>query len=94
MNTGEAAKLGISDGDEIEVTSPVASTRGIARLRQGVRPDVLIMIAQFGQWKMPYAKDLKRAGLNKLVPMNQDYLDGSGSSIDGTKVFITRVGAA
>jgi phenylacetyl-CoA:acceptor oxidoreductase len=94
MNAGKAAELGISDGDEIEVTSPVASTRGIARLRQGVRPDVIIMIAQFGQWKTPYAKDLKRTGLNKLVPMNQDYLDGSGSSIDGTKVYITRVGAA
>ena len=94
MNAGKAEDLGISDGDEIEVTSPVASTRGIARLRQGVRPDVIIMIAQFGQWKTPYAKDLKRAGLNKLVPMNQDYLDGSGSSVDGTKVYITRVGAA
>jgi len=94
MNTGKATKLGINDGDLIEVTSPVASTRGIARLRQGVRPDVLIMIAQFGQWKTPYAKDLKRTGLNKLVPMNQDYIDGGGSSIDGTKVYITRVGAA
>jgi hypothetical protein len=43
---------------------------------------------------MPYAKDLKRTGLNKLVPMNQDYIDGGGSSIDGTKVYITRVEAA
>lgn len=94
MNAGKAIELGINDGDLIEVTSPVASTRGIARLRQGVRPDVLIMIAQFGQWKMPYAKDLNRPGLNKLVPMNQDYLDGSGSSIDGTKVYVSRVGAA
>jgi phenylacetyl-CoA:acceptor oxidoreductase len=94
MNAGKAAELGINDGDEIEVTSPIASTRGIARLRQGVRPDVVIMIAQFGQWKMPYAKDLKRTGLNKLVPMNQDYIDGGGSSIDGTKVYITRVETA
>lgn len=94
MNAGKAAEMGISDGDEIEVTSPVASTRGIARLRQGVRPDVVIMLAQFGQWKTPYARDLKRTGLNKLVPMNQDYLDGGGASIDGTRVYITRVGRA
>jgi hypothetical protein len=37
---------------------------------------------------------MKRPSLNKLVPMNQDYLDGGGASIDGTKVYITRVGAA
>ncbi len=92
MNTGKAKEMGINDGDIIEITSPVASTRGIARLRQGVRPDVAVMIAQFGQWKTPYAKELKRPGLNKLVPMNQDYLDGGGASIDGTKVYITRVG--
>ncbi|MBL1141141.1 MAG: molybdopterin-dependent oxidoreductase [Proteobacteria bacterium] len=94
MNAGKAEELGINDGDEIEVTSPIASTRGIARLRQGVRPDTIVMIAQFGQWKTPFAKDLKRTGVNKLVPMNQDYIDGGGSSIDGTKVYITRVGAA
>lgn len=94
INTGKATELGISDGDLIEVTSPVASTRGIARLRQGVRPDVVVMIAQFGQWKTPYAKDLKRPGLNRLVPMNMDLLDGGGSSVDGTKVYVKAVGAA
>ena len=94
MNAGKAAEMGIEDGDMIEITSPVNSTRGVARLRQGVRPDVVIMIAQFGQWKMPFAKDLGRTGLNALVPMNVDSLDSGGSSIDGTKVYITRVGAA
>ncbi len=94
MNAGKAAEMGIEDGDMIEITSPVNSTRGVARLRQGVRPDVVIMIAQFGQWKMPFAKDLGRTGLNALVPMNVDLLDSGGSSIDGTKVYITRVEAA
>jgi phenylacetyl-CoA:acceptor oxidoreductase len=93
MNTTKANEMGIYNGDTIEVTSPIASTRGVACLREGVRPDVCIMIAQFGQWKTPYAKDLKRPGLNKLVPMDQDYIDGGGSSIDGTKVYITPVGA-
>jgi phenylacetyl-CoA:acceptor oxidoreductase len=94
INTGKATELGIADGDMIEVTSPVNSTRGIARLRQGVRPDTIVMIAQFGQWKMPFAKDLGRPGLNDLVPMNMDLLDEGGSSIDATKVKIKHVGAA
>ena len=92
MNAEKAAEMGIIDGDLIEITSPVNSTRGYARLRQGVRPDVVVMIAQFGQWKMPYAKDLGRTGLNALVPMHMDLLDGGGSTIDGTKVYITRIG--
>jgi len=94
MNAGKAAELGISNGDIIEITSPIASTRGMACLRQGVRPDVVILLAQFGHWKTPYAKDLKRTSLNRLVAMDQDYIDGGGSSIDGTKVYIKRVGAA
>lgn len=93
INTNKAAELGISDGDMIEVTSPIASTRGIARTRQGVRPDVIVMVAQFGHWKTPYAKELKRPGLNKLVPMNLDSIDGGGASIDGTKVYVKCVGA-
>jgi phenylacetyl-CoA:acceptor oxidoreductase len=94
MNAGKAKELGIENGEIIEITSPIASTRGIACIREGVRPDVVIMLAQFGHWKTPYAKEMKRPSLNKLVPMNQDYIDGGGASIDGTKVYITRVGAA
>lgn len=94
INTGKAHELGIENGDIIEITSPIASTRGMACLRQGVRPDVVIMLAQFGHWKTPYAKDLKLPSLNRLVPMDQDYIDGGGASIDGTKVYITPVGAA
>ena len=63
---------------------------GQARLREGIRPDVIVMIGQFGHWKTPYAKDLKLPGLNDLVPMDQDFLDGSGSSIDATRVKIRK----
>jgi phenylacetyl-CoA:acceptor oxidoreductase len=90
INTRTAGELGIGDGDQIEVTSPVGRTHGRARLRAGVRPDVIVMVAQFGHWKTPYAKDLKVPGLNDLVPMHPDFLDGSGSSIDATKVSVRR----
>ncbi len=91
MNTGKARELGIADGDWIEVRSPVGVAHGRARLRQGIRPDVLIMIGQFGHWKMPYAKDMKIPSLNDLVPMEMDFLDGSGSMIDATKVNVKRM---
>ena len=92
INANRAHDLGIADGDRIEVVSPVGTTSGKAILRQGVRPDVIVMTGQFGHWKTPYAKDLKTPSLNSLVPMHMDFLDGTGSSVDATKVKIRRLG--
>jgi phenylacetyl-CoA:acceptor oxidoreductase len=59
MNTQTAArKLGIEEGDLVEVSSYVGTTRGPAVLRQGIRPDTLLMMGQFDHWATPYAKDL------------------------------------
>lgn len=94
INANRARELDIFDGDEIEVSSPIGSTVGKAILREGVRPDVVVMVGQFGHWKTPYAKDLKTPSLNSLVPMAMDLMDGTGSSVDAIKVRIRRLGAA
>ena len=90
INANKATELGIDEGDWMEVRSPVGSAHGQARLRQGIREDVIVMVGQFGHWKMPYAKDIKVPSLNKLVPMHPDFLDGHGSSIDATKVAVRK----
>ena len=43
MNTRAAEKLGIADGDAIEIATPARSVRGRAVLRQGIRPDTLLL---------------------------------------------------
>ncbi len=91
INANKAAELGIGEGDWMEVSSPVGKAHGQARLRQGIREDVIVMIGQFGHWKMPFAKDLKVPSLNALVPMHPDFLDGHGSSIDATKAAVKKV---
>jgi phenylacetyl-CoA:acceptor oxidoreductase len=88
INAAKAAQLGISDGDTVEVYSPTGSVSGKAILRQGIRPDVILIIGQFGHWKTPYAKDFNLPSANSLVPMHIDFLDGSGGAIDGTKVNV------
>lgn len=93
LNRGRARELGIAEGDLVEVTSPIGSVTGRAILREGVRPDVVVMMGQFGHWKTPYARDFKVPSLNGLVPMHVDLLDGGGSTIDATKVRIRRVAA-
>jgi phenylacetyl-CoA:acceptor oxidoreductase len=91
MNRQRAVELGIGDGDLIEVNSPIGSVKGRAILREGVRPDVIVMMAQFGHWKTPYAKDYGVPSLNPLVPMLPDLLDGGGSTVDATKVQVRKV---
>ena len=44
INRGAADALGIADGDWVEVRSPLRATRGRAVLREGIRPDTLLMI--------------------------------------------------
>ena len=91
INAGRAEMLGIADGDQIEVRSPIGTIFGKAILREGVRPDVVVVAGQFGQWKTPYAKDFAMPSLSGIVPMHLDFLDGNGGSIDSTKVSVRRI---
>lgn len=93
MNTGRAKEMGIKEGDMIEVTSPLASTRGHAVLRQGIRPDTILMIGQFDHWVTPIAKDFNLPSMNKLMPMLLDLTDATGSSSDLVKVSIKNLEA-
>jgi phenylacetyl-CoA:acceptor oxidoreductase len=93
LNAGAARALGIRDGERIEVRSPVGTVSGRAILREGVRPDVVVMVGQFGHWKTPYARDLNMPSVNSLVPMHVDFLDGGGSTVDATKVNVRRLAA-
>ena len=94
MNEGAAAQLGIADGDLVEVRSPLNGTQGRVMLRQGIRPDTLLMIGQFDHWVTPYAKDFHAPSMNALVPMLLELTDATGSSADLVKVKITRLGGA
>ncbi len=92
INSATAARLGINEGDAVEVASPIGTTRGRAILRSGIRPDTLLMIGQFDHWKTPFAKDLNTPSMNSLVPMLLDLTDATGSGADLVRVRITRTG--
>jgi phenylacetyl-CoA:acceptor oxidoreductase len=94
MNESAAEKLGIADGDLVEVRSPLNSTKGKVMLREGIRPDTLLMIGQFDHWVTPYAKDFHAPSMNALVPMLLDLTDATGSSADLVKVKVTRLAGA
>jgi phenylacetyl-CoA:acceptor oxidoreductase len=94
MNAGAAAKLGIHDGDLLEVRSPLNSTKGRVMLCEGIRPDTLLMIGQFDHWATPFAKDFQAPSMNALMPLLLDLTDATGSSADLVKVQIEKLEAA
>jgi phenylacetyl-CoA:acceptor oxidoreductase len=94
INAGAAARLGIADGDTISIATPQRSVRARAVLRQGIRPDTLLLIGQFDHWAMPHAKDFGMPSMNSLATMSLDLTDATGSSADIVRVSVTRAAGA
>jgi phenylacetyl-CoA:acceptor oxidoreductase len=93
VNTQAAARLGIADGDMVEIATPQHTVRGRAVLRQGIRPDTLLLIGQFDHWATPFTKDFGVPSMNALTPMSLDLTDATGSSADIVRVSLSRAAA-
>ncbi|MCL4744634.1 MAG: molybdopterin-dependent oxidoreductase [Burkholderiaceae bacterium] len=94
VNTARAQALGIHDGDEVEIATPQRMTSGRAVLRQGIRPDTLLLLGQFDHWVTPLAKDFGMPSLNTLMPMSLALTDATGSGADIVRVSLRPLGAA
>ena len=94
INRSRARELGIADGDRVEIESVTGATRGRAVLREGIRPDTVLMIGQFDHWATPFAKDLELPSLNSLTALSLSLTDATGSSADLARVRIRRVADA
>ncbi|MBI1846409.1 MAG: molybdopterin-dependent oxidoreductase [Candidatus Rokubacteria bacterium] len=90
LNRGAAGRLGIAEGDLVEIESPTGVTSGRAILREGVRPDVAVILQQFGHWATPFAKDLGMPNLNQVASMDLALTDATGSGSDVVPVAIRR----
>jgi phenylacetyl-CoA:acceptor oxidoreductase len=90
VNAGKARQLGIRENDWLEIATPKNSVRAKAVLRQGIRPDTLLLLGQFGHWATPVAKDFGMPSMNKLVPMSLELTDATGSGADVVKVSLRK----
>ncbi len=88
INRSTARKMGIAEGDEVVIESATGLTRGQAVLREGIRPDTVLMIGQFDHWATPYAKDLHRPSLNSVTTLALSLTDATGSSADIMRVRV------
>ena len=93
LNAGTAARLGVENDDWVEIATPKASVRARAVLRQGIRPDTLLLLGQFDHWATPFAKDFGMPSMNKLVPMSLALTDATGSGADVVRVRLSKAEA-
>jgi phenylacetyl-CoA:acceptor oxidoreductase len=90
INARTAAGLGVAEGDTVEIATPKHSVKAKAVLRQGIRPDTLLLMAQFDHWATPFAKDFGVPSMNSLVPMSMELTDATGSGADIVRVNLKR----
>jgi phenylacetyl-CoA:acceptor oxidoreductase len=90
VNRTMAKGLGIADGDPVVIESVSGETRGNAVLREGIRPDTVLMIGQFDHWATPYAKDFHRPSLNSVTDIALSLTDATGSGADVVRVKIRK----
>jgi phenylacetyl-CoA:acceptor oxidoreductase len=90
LNAGKARELGIGEGDWVRIATPKAEVRARAVLRQGIRPDTLLLLGQFGHWATPFAKDFEMPSLNKLAAMSLELTDATGSGADIVRVSLRK----
>ncbi|HXD43362.1 MAG TPA: molybdopterin-dependent oxidoreductase [Ramlibacter sp.] len=93
INTATAERMGVADGDTIEVSTPKTKVQGRAVLRQGIRPDTILMIGQFNHWATPLAKDFGVPSLNVLATMSLGLTDATGSGADIVRVKVNKAGS-
>jgi len=59
-------------------------------LRQGIRPDTLLLVGQFDHWATPLARDFGMPSLNTLATMSIELTDATGSGADIVRVKLER----
>ncbi|MFT5488387.1 MAG: phenylacetyl-CoA:acceptor oxidoreductase, partial [Alphaproteobacteria bacterium] len=91
INRTRAKELGIAEGDKVEISSVTGATQGHAVLREGIRPDTVLMIGQFDHWATPYAKDLNLPSLNSVTSLSLSLTDSTGSSADLAMIKIRKI---
>lgn len=90
INRSVARRLGIGNGDPVILESASGVTHGRATLREGIRPDTVLLIGQFDHWATPFAKNFGVGSLNSLTPLSLSTTDGTGSGADLIRVSVKK----
>lgn len=94
VNSKTAEEIGVENGDAVVVKSPYGKAEGDVIVREGVRPDVVLFVGQFGHSLTPHAKNLRIPNINHVTTIDDlDLIDGTGSIAQMGRVTIEPVDA-
>lgn len=83
VNTRLARRLGIADGDEVWLSSPVRRAKVRASVTECVHPEVIGIAGHAGHWAGGKARTKgKGVNFNSLLPYDLDHLDTLSTSVD------------
>ena len=91
INTRTAKKKGIRDRDRVCVESAVGKVTGIAKVTEGIHPEVIGISSHFGSLAKgkPIAYG-KGANFNRLVPYDRDPISTGINACVKVKVYKVR----
>lgn len=91
INPQAADDLGVEEGDPIVVKSKYGEVEGDVIVREGVRPDVVLFVGQFGHSVTPHAKNLRIPNINDVTTLDDlDLVDGTGSIAQMARVSLEK----
>jgi thiosulfate reductase/polysulfide reductase chain A len=90
LNPEAAGKLGVKDGDLVEVTSPVGRQELKAEVTDRIRPDTVFMLSGYNTLStMQHLSHNNGASINELLDDDYDAITGN-ASMHTTFVSVTR----
>ena len=91
INTGVAARLGIKDGEEVEVVSPMAAARIKAKVTDFIHPEAVFMLHGFGKTVPAQTRCYLKGASDALLQENLSDQVGGSPALDQTVVRVRPV---
>lgn len=92
INVETAGKLNLKDEDEVWIESAHGKVKGRIKLREGIRPDTILIHGHFGHYLCPIARDIGLPNINVLTPIEIRLTSEEGSGLDHVKVKLSKTG--
>ena len=91
INTGAANRLGIKDGEEVEVVSPLATSRIKAKVTDFIHPEAVFMLHGFGKTVPVQTRCYLKGASDALLQENISDPVGGSPAFDDTMVQVRPV---
>ncbi|WP_457571795.1 molybdopterin-dependent oxidoreductase [Desulfovulcanus sp.] len=88
INSSVASKLGIKDGEMVEVTSPVATQRIKAKVTDMIHPEAVFMLHGFGKTVPAQTRAYQKGASDAMLQENVSDKAGGSPALDSTLVTV------